>query len=244
MSTTEAEAIDAPVEQKSRFEDCIDVFFSPSELFERRKNDKFGPPLIILLVLAVAFYYILLPAAGMILRTAMPPEQLAKMGGMMKVMSIVGGITVPIQYLIMIAITALIFFGLARLVDAQPTYSEMMLVATYGGYIFLIGTVASMVAVLIHGEAGLDPVKHLSFGVLRFVDPKTMPKAVAAIAARIDLFKIWQAVVWAIGFRIVTGVDRGKATMVSGATWLLFAVPSMLGPGIGAKPAVQIKTGN
>jgi hypothetical protein len=51
-------------------------------------------------------------------------------------------------------------------------------------------------------------------------------------------------VVWAIGFRVVTGVDRGKAALVAGGTWLLFALPAMLGSGIGGKLGnVEMKTG-
>ena len=250
MSTFESDALDpaAPVTQKARWEDCIDVFFAPRELFERRRHDKFGTPFIILLVLATAFYFILLPAQSMIIRAAMPPEALAKMGKMAGMMSIFGGITTPIMYAIMIAITALILWLLGKFVDGETTFPEMMLVATYAGYVFLLGSIASLIAVMIHGEAGLTSatlMKHMSFGVMRFVDASTLPKPVVALLARIDIFKIWQAVIWMIGFQVVTGATRSKAAIVAAGTWFLFAIPAMLGGGAAGKFGnVEIKTGD
>lgn len=237
----------APV-QKSRFEDVLDVFFSPTELFERRRNDTIGPPLIILMVLSVVFYYILLPAQSMLVRASMasmPPEAAAKMGTVMKFMAIGGGIMAPIGVAIAVAITAALLWCLARLVDARPDFQQMMIIAIYAGFIGLIAKIAGGVAVMIHGEAGLDPLRHASFGVLRFVDIKSLPSFLPGLLARIDIFQIWQAVIWAIGFRVVTGVSKQKAAIVAASTWLIFAIPGMLGGGaMGKVGNVEIKTGD
>jgi hypothetical protein len=244
MSSTE-NSLDttAPViEKKSRWEDYIDVFFSPTELFERRKDDSVWPPLITLLILATAFYFMLLPAQEIIKRAMMPPEMQAKLASMASIMAIISGIMVPIATGIGLAITAGILWLLAKLVDADPSFKEMMIVATYAGFIGLIGGVASQVAILIHGEAGIDIMRHSSFGVMRFLDSKTLPHALPGLLMRLDIFKIWQAVVWAIGFRVVTGVSKQKAAIVAGATWLLFAVPGILGGNAASKMGnMQIK---
>ncbi len=225
-----------PIVQKSRWEDYLDVFFAPTDLFRRRGHDKLAPPLITLLLLATAFYYILLPAQGIVMRASMKPEQLAQMPeGMLKLMPILGGISIPIVYLISTAVAAALLWLLARLVDVKPEFREMMIVATYASFIGLLSQIAVGVLTMIHGEAGLEPLRHLSFGALRFVDAKELPAPVSALLARFDIFKIWQAVVWAIGFSVVTGVSRSKGALVAGGTWLLFAVPGMLGAGVADK---------
>ncbi len=222
-----------PIVQKSRWEDYLDVFFAPTDLFRRRGHDRLAPPLITLLLLAMAFYYILLPAQIIIFRAAMPAEQMAKMGDkMISIMQIVTGLATPIAYLVSISITAALMWGLARLVDAKPEFRDMMIVATYAGFIGLLAQIATSVAIMMHGEVGLDPIKHASFGALRFVDVKELPTALAALLARVDVFKIWQAVILMIGFQVVTGVTRAKAALVAFGTWLLFAVPGMLGGGM------------
>jgi hypothetical protein len=252
MSSAESDATmdtepTAPV-QKSRFEDVLDVFFSPTALFERRRNDKIGPPLLILMALTLVFYYVLLPAQTMLVRASManmPPEAAAKMETVGKFMAIGGGIMAPIAVAIGVAITAVLLWLLARLVDAKPDFQQMMIVAIYAGFIGLVGQIAIKVAVMIHGEAGLDMMRHTSFGVLRFVDAKSLPSALPGLLARIDIFKIWEAVIWAIGFRVVTGVSKQKAAIVAAAAWFIYAIPGMLGGGAMSKMGnVEIKTGD
>ncbi|HEX6694577.1 MAG TPA: Yip1 family protein [Longimicrobiales bacterium] len=232
MDTTEA--TNPPVETKSRWEDYLDVFFSPGELFRRRANDRLGPPLITLLVLATAFYYILLPAQKMILRAQMElamPEGGLPPGAekMMNLMPIFGGIMQPIIYLIMTALTAFLLWALCRAVGAKPTFRQMMIVSTYTMFIFLLGQIAGWVAVMLHGPAGLEPLKHMTFGVTRFMDTKNTSKALVGLLGIFSIFAIWQAVLWAIAVHVVTGVSKGKAAMVAIGTWLLTGLPGIIG---------------
>jgi hypothetical protein len=52
----------------SRWEDYIDIFFSPAELYRRRAQDRVGPPLVTLLLLGVFFYFVMLPANRIIMQ--------------------------------------------------------------------------------------------------------------------------------------------------------------------------------
>lgn len=245
MSTSEIEAQETP-EKASRWEDYVDVFFSPAELFRRRGDDRIAPPLLTLLALATLSYYALLPAQGIIMRSAMAasptPAQMPE--SMLRIMTIVGGVMTPITYCIMIVIAAFLMWALARLVDAQPTFREMMIVATYAAFIYLLGTILRMVLVIVHGEP-IDMFRDLSFGPMRFVDHETLPDWMPGLLGRFDIFVIWQVVVWAIGFQVITGVSRAKAALVAGGVWLLFALPGMLGGGMmnggGPKATVTVE---
>ena len=249
MDTTEP--TNPPAETKSRWEDYLDVFFSPGELFRRRANDRLGPPLITLLVLATAFYYILLPAQKMVMRAQMEanmPEGGIPVGAekMMNLMPILGGIMQPIIYLIMTALTAFLLWALCRAVGARPTFRQMMIVSTYSMFIGLLGQVAGSISVMLHGPAGLDPIKHMTFGVTRFMDTKNTSKVLLGVLNLFTIFTIWQAVVWGIAVHVVTGVSKGKAAIVAIGTWLLTGVPAILGGmlgggGAGASATVQVE---
>lgn len=248
MDTTETNT--PPVETKSRWEDYIDVFFSPGELFRRRANDRLGPPLITLLVVATAFYYILLPAQKMIMRAQMElamPEGGLPPGAekMMNIMPLLGGIMQPIIYLIMTALTAFLLWALCRVVGAKPTFRQMMIISTYSMFIGLLGQIAGSIAVMLHGPVGLEPAKHMAFGVTRFMDAKNTSKALMGLLSIFSIFAIWQAVVWAIGVHVVTGVSKGKAAIVAIGTWFLSALPAIIGGlmsgGAAAPGGVQVQ---
>ncbi|MEO5511402.1 MAG: Yip1 family protein [Longimicrobiales bacterium] len=222
----------APIAQKSRWEDYLDVFFSPADLFRRRGQDSLAVPLITLLVLATAFYYILLPAQSIVIRASMSgmtPEQAAKMPeSMIGIMTLAGGLAVPIKYLINVTISAGILWVIARLFDTRPAFREMMIVTTYAGFIMLIAQIAGSLMVMIQGEANFDMMK-ASFGPLRFMDVKSMPGPLVGFLSRLDIFKLWEAVIWCIGFQVATGVTRSKAAIAAAATWMLWGLPGMLG---------------
>ena len=97
---------------------------------------------------------------------------------------------------------------------------------------------------MLHGPAGLDPVKHMTFGVTRFMDSATTPKVLLGMLSLVSIFSIWQAVVWAIGVSVVTGISRGKAAVVAVCVWLLTGIPAIVGAivgGAGGGPGVQVQ---
>jgi hypothetical protein len=73
---------EAAPEKASRWEDYVDVFLSPVDLFRRRAADRVAPPLITLLILAVLVYLAMMPANAMMMRAAMMdnPEVADAMG--------------------------------------------------------------------------------------------------------------------------------------------------------------------
>lgn len=220
----------------SRWEDYVDVFVSPAELFRRRAGDRVGPPLITLLVLGLVFYFVLLPAAGMMMRASLPAdpqaaEAVARMG---TVFQVVGGIVVPFTYLIVVAIVASLLWLGARLVDLRPAWSRTMLIATYAAFVYLLAQIAAGVSVLLHGEAGLDVIRHTSFGPLRILGDQDMNPVLTALLRRLDIFNIWQAVLWGIGIAVVCRATRAQAAISAAAAWVLFAIPGIIGAALGA----------
>lgn len=231
MSSFDAETAAPPA---SRWEDYIDVFFSPSELFARRAHDRAMPALVTLMVLSVIAYYVLFPANGIIMRASMPPEAAAapEAQRFMTVMAYLGGIMVAITHLVAVLWAALLLWGVAHGVELRPTFRQALLIAAYAGFIYLLAQIAGGVLAMIYGE-GLSPMRDLSFGVSRFVDPESVPRALPPLLRRIDLFVIWQAVVWAIGVRVILHASMAQAAITAVGAWLLFALPSVIGAALG-----------
>jgi hypothetical protein len=233
---TEVTEPDAAPATTSRWEDYVDVFFSPAELFQRRAEDRVKVPLLTLMALGFLFYFVMLPANRMIMLASIPDdpqaaEAVARMG---TVFQIIGGIAVPFTYLAVAAIAALLLWLGARLVDLKPAYSRTMLIATYAAFVYLLAQIAGGVSVMLHGEAGLDVIRHTSFGPLRFVGHEDMNPVMTALLRRMDIFNIWQAVLWGIGIAVICRATRAQATITAAAAWLLFAIPGIIGATLAA----------
>ncbi|HSJ14304.1 MAG TPA: YIP1 family protein [Longimicrobiales bacterium] len=230
MSSFDAET---PAPPASRWEDYIDVYFSPSELFARRAHDRALPALVTLIALGAIAYYVLFPANGIIMRASMPPEAaVPEAQRFITVMAYLGGIMVAITHLVAVLWAALLLWGIAHGVELRPSFRQALLIAAYAGFIYLLAQIAGGVLAMIYGE-GLSPMRDLSFGVSRFVDPESLPRALPPLLRRIDLFVIWQAVVWAIGVRVILHASTAQAAITAVGAWLLFALPSVIGAALG-----------
>lgn len=230
----------AEPEKASRWEDYIDVFFSPAELFRRRARDGAGVPFLTLLVLGLVFYFLLLPANMMVVRASIPPQAQAQFSERaLNFMTYGGSIMIPVVYSIMIVCAAGLLWLGGRVADMRTEFSRTLLIATYAAFVILLQQILGGVLVLVQGGVGLDIVRHLSFGPLRFVGSADMDKLQMALLRRLDLFFIWQAILWAVGLRVIYKVGYARAGAVAFATWLLFAIPGIIGSmlNIGAAPS-------
>ena len=218
----------------SRWEDYVDVYFAPAELYARRKDDRPGPALITLVVLGAIAYYVLFPANTMIMRASIPAEAAGNPGveGFMTTMSYFGGIMVAITHFVSVLWAAVLLWLIARGVELRPDFRQAMIITTYAGFIYLLAQIAGGVLAMIYGE-GLVPLRDLSFGVSRFLEPESLTGVLGTLLRRIDLFVIWQAFVWAVGVRIVLGGTRAQAAITAIGVWLLFALPGIIGAALG-----------
>jgi hypothetical protein len=217
-------------EAASRWEDYVDVFLSPAELFRRRARDRVAPPLVTLMLLAIVFYFVMLPANSMVMRATVSdnPDAAEMMDRFGTLFQVLGSVFVPLTYLVMLGFAAGLLLLVGRFADIRTGFSRTMLIATYAGFIYLLAQIAGGVAIMLHGEAGLDVVRHLSFGPLRFVGSTELDPAITAVLRRFELFTIWQAVLWGIGISVIYGVSRARGFAVAFVTWALMTVPSVL----------------
>lgn len=214
----------------SRWEDYIDIFIAPAHVFQRRAHAGVGVPLATLLGAALALYYVMLPANRIVMLASVAdnPQALEAMERFGTIMQILGSLFVPVTYVAVVVWSAALLWVMARFVDLRATFSRTVLIATYAAFVLLLSQLVVGVLVLIHGDAGLDPVRHLSTGVLRLADVDDSSRVLVALLRRVDLFAIWQAVLWGIGVRFVLQARTAHAATIAAVAWLLYAGPAML----------------
>jgi hypothetical protein len=226
-----AGAADAPPEQEpsSRWEDLIDIYIAPVDLFRRRAADRVGPPLLMLVLAAVALYLVLLPANRLIISAGVPedPQAAAFMEQYGTLLQLLGVVTVPITMLAMVAFGALLLWIVARASGPRLPASRALLISTYAGFVLLLAQVASAVLVLLHADGTIDVGRDLSLGPLRFADVDAR-SPVVPLLRRFEVFAIWQAALWGVGIRHVAGTATARAALVAAVAWLLYALPSFV----------------
>jgi hypothetical protein len=218
-------------EPAARWEDYIDIFLSPASVFRRRAHDAVAPPLITLLVLGAVLYIVLIPANRIIVAAstaAADPQAAAFLEQYGTLMQVLGVVMVPITTLMIVLFSAAVLWVVAHLAGVTLPFPRALLVATYAAFVLLVGQVVGALLALLHAGGPIDIYRDLSIGAARLLPPGEVPATTMALLRRVDLFAIWQAVLWGVGVRWVGRTTTGRAAVVAAATWALVAVPTFV----------------
>jgi hypothetical protein len=74
----------------------------------------------------------------------------------------------------------------------------------------------------------LNSLNAVGFNLARFMDPDGS-QVMIALASRVDLFTIWITVLLAIGIHVVGKIPKQQAAIVAAITWVVGALPALLG---------------
>jgi hypothetical protein len=223
----------------SLWEDFLDIFYAPSQVFERRKDGRFGMALLILAILAAVLFYassMVLQnvwagemARGMAQAAANPqvtPEQLA---GMRRVGVIIGQISALISIPIVVIITGLVLWLVGKLFDSQMSVKQGFMVATYANVPRLLQLLVGVLQGLLLDVSDKTRLYEISVSAARFADVDTTSEFVLALLSRLDPFLIWITILLGIGLAITGKISKGKAMAAAFAVWVLGTLPAFLG---------------
>ena len=230
--STETEVPVAAPEKSARWEDFVDVYLSPAELYARRRDESWTVPFLLFCAVSIVLYYAFLPIGGLVWEAAMaenaPPnadaDQIRQSAQFMKYL---GGVFVPIGYGFMIAIMALGLKLASAVLEPGARWRQAFTIATYAAYVGLIQQVLTTVSVYLKSRSSAVSMADTSFGLMRFM-PDADP-VVKAMIGRIDLFALWSLALCAIGLVVIVGMSRGKAIAAAAIAWLLVALPGVVG---------------
>lgn len=218
-------------EPASWWEDPIDAVISPVELFDRRRTASLGMPITMIVLGSILAYIALLPVTSMVMEAQMAsnPEAAQAMQQYGTIFRIVGAIFAPVGMLLILAWTGLLLWGFGRLFDIRIIYSRALLIAVLAAWVAIIGQILGGVLLMITGaDPGADLMSAISFGILRFIGSEGIPRTLVPLLARIDLFALWQAALWAIGLSTIYRVPRSRGFLVAGCVLVLSALPEVL----------------
>jgi hypothetical protein len=231
----------APAEKSaSWWEDFLDIFYAPSQVFARRANAGFGIPMLVVTVvvalIAIANSGVMQPvmdaeftrgtAAAMRQNPQITPEMMAKSRGFGEAIAKYGAIFfVPVG----IFLTGLVLWLCGKLVDAKESLSAAIMVAAYSFVPRILEGVITGVQGLLLDPATLNGRFRLSLGLGRFLDPDTASPVLLALLGRVDVFTIWVTVLLAIGLSVTGRIPRARAAVAAAIVWVLGALPALMG---------------
>ncbi len=223
----------------SKWEDFIDIFYAPSDVFARRATSGFGIPMLVVTVLSGLIFWAnsgaMQPmfdaeftrqtAAAMKANPNLTADNLATMRSMGEKFQLIG---VFIFMPIAIFFIGLFLWVVGKFVDAKQTLGAAIMVAAYA-YVPRVaeGVIGGAQALFMSPES-MNGRLRLSLGIGRFLDPDTTSPVLLALLGRIDVFTIWITVLLVIGLAVTGKIPRAKAAIAGVIMWFIGALPVVL----------------
>jgi len=219
------------------WEDFVDIFVQPAQVFERRREGKFGLALLALVVITGVLFFALRNGIAPIMDAEMAKQaaamaaknpnitadQIAAQQGMMEKFAVIGYVLfMPIG----IVITAVLLWLAGKLVSASIAFAAAMMIATYSQFPRIVEMILNALQGLMLPPESITSRYSVQIGVARFLDASTNP-FVLTLLGGLDLFTVWVTVLLAIGLSVVARVPRKQAAIAAGMVWLVGLLPSL-----------------
>lgn len=226
------------------WEDLIDIFTSPSAVFERRKEDpQFVIPWIVFVivvgVITIGGWNIFEPAIhadqmrGIEKYIASHPDLPANIVEQMRSGNAPGaGIAkyiVPIAAAIVVLLVGLVTWLGGKIVGSVATVGQAMMVASYAYIPKILDAVVQIVLALVLPDTMMNTMGHLKLGPSMALDPDHSSLVLSAFVTRLDVFTIWTTVLLAIGLKVTGKLTSQKAVIAGILIWLIGALLPVLG---------------
>jgi len=216
------------------WEDFVDIFTSPTAVFERRKDDpQFFAAMMMLTaaiaVITIASWDLLQPVRQMDqargldayirLHPALTADQIetirgrASGGGSLG--RWLGWLLAPVTMLC----GGLVLWLNATVVRASTNVGQAFLIATYAFPAKILAMIASIVLAVALPDAMLNTAFHLTLSPALFLSPDAMRASTLVLFSRLDLTAAWGVALTAIGIRVTGGITMGRAIMAAVLAW-------------------------
>src|SRR6476646_3955294 len=229
----------APTSPASWWEDFIDIFYAPSQVFARRENSGFAIPMLVVTLLvaliAIANSGVMQPimdaeftratAAAMKKNPQVTAEMMAKGRSFGEAIAKYGAfVLVPVA----IFLTGLVLWIVGKFFDAKQTLGAAIMVASYAFVPRIVEGVLNGVQGLLLDPSTLNGRFRISLGLGRFLDPDTASPVMLALLGRVDVFTIWVTVLLAIGLAVTGQIPRSRAAIGAIIVWVLGGLYTLL----------------
>ena len=229
-------ATPASAQPASRWDDYLDVFVAPAQLFRRRADGKFGHALLVFWVLMVALFFGTRSAMRPVMdveidrsiaqaakaNPQMTPEQVEQGREIGRKFAPVGFILTP--PILVLVLGAVVWMG-AMTTGGRVSYAQGATIATFALFPKLVETISGAVQSLLMDEGNITSRFSVSLGAGRFIDPSNA--VLLALLGRVDLFTLWVTVLIGVGLKAMAKVSTAQAVGGAAVVWVIGALPTL-----------------
>lgn len=223
----------------SVWEDFIDIFVSPAQVFARRRGGGFFLPLVVLTVVMAALFVGTKPlmqpvydamfdkqvATMRAQRPELTEEQIAQARKVGNTIATVGAVVaVPIAAVVV----GFVLWLVGKFFDSTQTVGDAMMVATYAQFPKILALIVGGGIAYFSDPARLTSPYSVTAGLGAFLGPDASP-VLQAVLGRIDVFTIWVTVLLGVGLYVTGKVPKGRAAAAAVIMWVIGALPTVLG---------------
>ncbi|MFL5582262.1 MAG: YIP1 family protein [Gemmatimonadaceae bacterium] len=216
----------------SVFEDFVDIFYAPRQVFARRRDGEFFAALVVLTclvaLLGYLFYSLLEPAFSVMTDRAVAAalkknptlreEQLRGMRGLMEKGQAFGPVIgVPIAALL----GAVGIWVVAKFFDARQTMGQALTVSTYSMFPMLLAWITMAALSFVVPADQVQGLQSYMLSPARFLDANTANPGLLAALMRIEPFTLWGAYITAVGISETGKISLKQGIGAAAVVWLL-----------------------
>lgn len=238
MTDTGAVTSTAPAPQPSFWEDLIDIFISPVEVFRRRQDKSAWPAVLFVTIVTALIAYFTFNAMapliegdirrGMTQALAKNPNLTQEMVDKMVTTSMnVGRWTIGPLILISMVVVGLVGWLVGKLFGSKQTVSAAMVMVGWAYMPRVLGAVIGAIQTLVIDTSNLTTMQAVSLSPARFLDPDKASPFIYQISTRFDLMTIWVTILLGIGMYVTGRLTKGRATGFAIVMWILGSLPQL-----------------
>jgi hypothetical protein len=229
--TTPDIAAPAPA-SSSVIEDIIDIFHSPSAVFERRRaNPRFWAAFFILVLLMAAAGYVMLKNLSTVMdaqfakqsaeimrkNPQITEDQLANMRRM-------GETFAPIGFALTVIISVFVLgigvWLVGKLFESAADLKQSMVIATFASFPKLIDLLLAAVMAMTMGTGNATNMFAATPSAAKFAGSDTSMAVLGALS-RISIGTIWATILVAIGLHVIGRIPKQRAYIAAFVLWLV-----------------------
>jgi len=228
----------AAAPKTSFWEDVIDIFVSPAEVFRRRQNTSVWPPMLfVALSIAVIFFatfntlepifdaeFSRRTAKMMAQNPALTPEMLEKMRGVQTGVAKYG---LSIVMIVTMFVLGCVSWLVGKMFDSKQTFNAALVVAAWAYMPRILGALINAIQGLLMDPAKMTSILAISLSPARFMDPEATNPILYQMVGRLDLITIWVTVLLAIGLVVTGKVTKGRAAIFGVIMWIVGSLPQI-----------------
>lgn len=225
-------------EKVSVWEDFMDIFYAPGDVFRRRENGNFWIPLLVVTVLMA----VLAMADRNVMRLVFDAEFARNSATLLKSNPQLTGamldrarktgflvaqygtvVIVPI----MILVFAFVAWLLAKLFGAKVSWNASLVIASFAMVPKVVQQIVLAIQGLLMDPANITSRFSIEIGPGRFFNPGTGTPLLGALYDHVELFALWTVVLIAIGAAVVGKLPKAKAWAFGLAFWIVTMLPAL-----------------